>query len=114
MSLQSSIYAFESYWVSQFWTPGSVHADDAFNRRAFLDYLAEHDMDMWAVPPRRKNKNAIDSKHRIIRPVYVRLKHSIQLDDQPMRDASRQSPLNLRHFSLADISISNDLYSSEV
>lgn len=108
MKLSSSILAFETCWVSQFWIPGSVHAYDAFNRTKFRDYLTSHNIAFRPVPPRRHRKNAIESKNGIIRSIFLRLNQAALVDP------TQTSATDTRLLVLKYVSISNDLYGSEI
>ena len=73
-SMKEAITAFECTWMSELWPPGSVQGDQAFNNVEFTDYLRLNATQFRAVHPRRHSKNVLESKHRILRHTYLRLK----------------------------------------
>eukprot|EP00171_Calliarthron_tuberculosum_P017605 IDg17605t1 len=73
-SMNFAIEAIESQWISPFWAPEIVLFDLAFNNTNFKKYLSSYSIEPRPIPPRRHNKNVLESKHRVIRDVYLRLK----------------------------------------
>lgn len=43
-SMHDAIYSFECIWLSQFWPPGAIHADGAFQTEEFEQFLIKHDI----------------------------------------------------------------------
>ena len=74
--MTEAIEEFETTWIKPFWSPGAVQGDKAFDNATFREYLLAHDIDFRPVPPRRHNKNAIESRNRILRNIYMRLRHA--------------------------------------
>ena len=103
-AMKQAIASFESLWISPFWTPKTVLYDQAFENGEFKNYLESHDIEIRPIPPRRHNKNVIESKHRIIRDVYLRLKSDTKAIDEKMDRLLVQQALR----------ISNDLYGNDV
>lgn len=101
-TMYSSILAFESGWMSEFWTPNSVLYDPAFKNEEFQSWIAGYEISARPIPPRRHNKNALESKHRIIRDIYLR-----------MKSASTEGMDNKVLFQQA-VRVSNDLYGNDV
>lgn len=100
MSLSDAIVAFESIWVSQFWPPLSVQGDLAFQHPEFVNLLSQYGTSFPPVPPRRHHKNVLESKHDIIRAIFIRLKSA--------------SPSSLPALFVSSVvRISNDLYGSD-
>lgn len=99
-SLSDAIIAFESVWVSQFWPPSSVQGDLAFRHEVFQDYLSQYGTSFRPVPTRRHHKNVLESKHGVIRAIYLRLK-----------SASPSSVPGL--LAASAVRISNEMYGSE-
>lgn len=60
---------FESQWIYE---PGSVHGNKVFDNDEFKNYLSIYDISFRPFPPRRNYKNVIESKHRILRDIYLR------------------------------------------
>lgn len=101
LSVQSSILSFVSCWLNPFWSPITVRGDTAFNNEQFISFIHEIGSSFGPVPPRRHQKNVIESKHGIIRSIIIRLQHA-----QPERDN--------RRLALQVLSISNDLSGSDI
>ena len=78
-----------------------VQADPAFGNSKFGEYLSSLSTKLQPSPPRRHNKNAIESKHRVIRDIYIRLQAA-----DPDADSTLQA--------LQAIRMSNDLYGNDV
>ena len=104
MSMSDAINLFESLWTTPFWTPKTVLYDPAFNNTEFTDFLSAHDIEHRPIPTRRHNKNVIESKHRIIRDIYLRLKH----------ECNEENAIKERLIVQQALRISNDLYGSDV
>lgn len=100
-SLIDSMLAFEASWLSQFWPPTEVKGDNAFNKTNFIEFLKCLGIEFRPVPPRKHSKNVLESKHGIIRSVYLRLKATT--DDQS----------NQNHLVYQAVRISNVLYGSD-
>ncbi len=97
---------FESRFEAQrpFWASDAGLYDPAFKNDKFQSYLSKHSIEARPLPPRRHNKNVIESKHRVIRDIYIRLKAvKDPIDDV---DAWLMIQEALR--------ISNDLYGNDV
>ena len=77
-SMPLSICAVRAGWMLQFWAPRFVVFDRAFNNKQFRDYLNVHTISARKIPPRRHNKNALESKHRILRDIFLRLKNELE------------------------------------
>eukprot|EP00171_Calliarthron_tuberculosum_P001315 IDg1315t1 len=103
-SMIEAIEAFESHWISAFWTPDQCLFDQAFNNDIFKNYLLKLNISPRAIPSRRHNKNVLESKHRIIRDIYIRLKHQYGNDSDNLASVLVQRALR----------ISNDLYGNDV
>ena len=100
-NMEPAIDAFDSTWISQFWSPGAVVADKAFQNSEFTEYLQAQHIKIHPIPLRRHNKNVLDSKYRVIRDVYLCLESA-----QPDQDKSLPVQQALR--------ISNDLHGNDV
>ena len=100
-SMDDSVMAFEACWLSQFWIPESVRADKSFLCGSFESFCDSRDIKISPVPPHRHSKNAIESKHGIIRSVFLKMKHA---------------PPDVSHELLAmrAVSVSNDLYGNDL
>lgn len=66
----TAIKELESAW---FWSPHTIVGHTAFDCDEFKTHLAEHNVKLRRVSRQRHNKNAIESKHNIIRNVFLRL-----------------------------------------
>jgi len=60
--MDAAISTFESQWISPFWIP------------EFRHYINAIGCELRLTPARRHNKNVLESKHRTIRDIYLRLK----------------------------------------
>ena len=96
LSLSDAVASFETSWMSQFWAPVQCQGDQAFTGPEFQEYLKAMGTEFRASPPRRKYKNALEAKHRVIRSIFERLKVANPRTDK-------------RILSLQSIRISNDL-----
>ncbi|CAN8074685.1 unnamed protein product [Agarophyton chilense] len=75
-TISSAIVSFDSQWILPFGPPGKVFYDPAFKTVELKKYLSGYGIDTKSLHLRRRNKNVIESNHRIIRDIYLRLKHS--------------------------------------
>lgn len=100
-SLKNAIYSFTTTWLSPFWSPINVKDDQAFIDTEFTNFITSIGATFGAIPPRRHQKNVIESKHGIIRSIFIRLKA-----DQPDADAAT--------LAQKSIFISNNLYGSDI
>lgn len=102
--MEHAVEVFESLWLSPFWNPHVVLCDQAFNNEIFSSFLRVDDIELRPLPPRRHNKNVLESKHKVIRDIYIRIKH------HNSQTSSKVSPQTLVQQALR---ISNDLYGSD-
>ena len=73
-TISEAVIGFEACWVPHFGYPESIHGDKAFDASNFKSYMKERDISFRPVPPGRHSKNTIESKHNVIRSIYLRLK----------------------------------------
>lgn len=99
--MEEAIQQFEICWITPFWAPEYIQGDQAFNNDIFKNHLQTHGTGFRPVPPRRHSKNAIESKHRIIRDIYLRL-------------VSANPDVSTKLLVLQAIRVSNDLYGNDV
>lgn len=99
-SMENVIFHMKSLWFAQFWPPNYIHVDGAFQNDIMETFVSRYDVKMRPVPPRRHAKNAIEPRHRTIRSIFRRLKHS-----EPDTSESIHA--------IRAIHISNDLYGSD-
>ena len=99
-SLSDAILAFESCCLSQFWPPPAVLGDLAFNHDEFKHYLSSIGIEFNPIPPRRHNKNVLESKYGVIRSMFLRL--------------TSEGSLSPKLADMQSVRISNDLYGSEI
>ncbi len=97
----SAIDVLDSHWISQFWAPNSMQFDQAFDNEIFKNFLNVYGIESRPIPARRHNKNALESKHKIIRDIFIRL----QSESDPSPEAMRAQQA---------IIISNDSYGNDV
>lgn len=72
--MEQSVLVLEANWISPFWEPASIQFDQAFNNQKFKEYLDLYSILGRRIPARRHNKNVLESKHRIIGDVFLRMK----------------------------------------
>ena len=101
VSMEHSIHTIESNWISPFWAPEAIQFDQAFDNAKFQDYLQLYDITPRPIPARRHNKNVLESKHRVIRDIFLRL-------------SDHQENTNEGLLIQQAIRISNDLYGNDV
>ena len=102
-SMIQAIPLFESLCITPFRVPEDVLFDPAFDNTDFKDCLTSHGINARPIPPRRHNKNVLESKHKIFRDVYLRLK-------------AENEPATKEHDRLLvqqAIRITNDLYGTD-
>ena len=99
--MKDALPVLASLWMSEFWLPETVRGDTAFNNSEFKEYLKLYDISFSLIPPRRHYKNVLESKHRVFRDIFLRLKSAI-----PSGDPRLLIPKMFR--------ISNDLYGKNV
>ena len=58
---------------SKFWPPTTVLGDVALGYDEFKQFLTTLDIEFQKIPPSRQNKNKLESKHGVIRSVFLRL-----------------------------------------
>ena len=68
-----AIILFDTAWIRMYWAPGMVFGDKAFDSTQFRNHLNYHKIQLTPILARRHNKNTIESKHCVIRNVYLRL-----------------------------------------
>ncbi len=96
-SVNTAIELIESRWLAEFWAPQYLKFDRAFDCIEFRKFLNDNDIEPQLIPARRHNKLALESKHKILRDIYIRLRKA-----NPQESFHR---LCTRTFM-----ISNDLY----
>lgn len=94
------IYNLENLLFSQFWPPNAIQVDGAFRNEVMETFLSCYDVDMRPVPPRRQAKDPIEPRHRTMRSILLRSKHS----EPDVTDSL---------YTVREIRISNDLYGSD-
>lgn len=104
-SMREAILVFDAHWLTPFWTPLTVAYDRAFKNSIFAEYLRQQDIEARPLPPRRHNKNVLESKHKIIRDVFIRLKEESTVERKEWETSL---------ITQQAIRISNDLYGSDV
>lgn len=100
-AMSGAVRAFETLWVLNVWYPDTVRGDTAFSTAEFISHLSWLGIKFELVPPGRHYKNAIESKHGIIRSIFILL----------MEDSSN---LSCELKALRAVSISNDLYGNHL
>ena len=100
-SISECSYQFEQNWIAQFWSPHTVVGDKAYDCEECLSYRSGFGSKFRLVPRQRHNKNPMESKHKVIRDIFIRLKSANQ--DKSSSLLAQQA-----------IRISNDLYGNDV
>ncbi len=73
IGMESSINVFYSHWISHFWAPNSIQFDQAFDDDIFRNFFNLYGIEFRPITVRRHNKNVTESKHKIIRDIFIRL-----------------------------------------
>lgn len=76
VKMENEVVTFEESWVSQFWHPELVHVDKKIQIGYFKSYMEQVGREIRPVSPGHHRKNAIESKHRVIRSIYLRLREA--------------------------------------
>ena len=100
-SVESTIEVLDTHWISQFCTPTVIQFNVVFANDIFCQYLDANGISPRPIPASRHNKNVLESKHKILRDIYLRCK-----DDD--------SNVNEKQIAQQSIRMSNELYGSEV
>ena len=99
--MSQSNAAVQSFWLSDSWKPSTIPPQPAFDSDELKNILER----IWSVvnvtPPRRHNKNLAETKHGVLRSLYLSLV-----------SASPSMSNSLIHYYAAPIS--NDLYGKEL
>eukprot|EP00173_Palmaria_palmata_P002678 Plantae.Rhodophyta-Palmaria_palmata.ctg2798.p1 GENE.Plantae.Rhodophyta-Palmaria_palmata.ctg2798~~Plantae.Rhodophyta-Palmaria_palmata.ctg2798.p1 ORF type:complete len:702 (+),score=86.29 Plantae.Rhodophyta-Palmaria_palmata.ctg2798:107-2212(+) len=75
-SVSQAIKFIEERYFSEFWVPGSIRFDSAFNNDIFTSWCNENDIKPEPIPARRHNKLALESKHKILRNIFLKLRYA--------------------------------------
>ena len=67
------IHGSEACWLSQFWCHAVIHGDKAFAQRNFREHLHDGNFAFRLVPPLLHSKNPLESKHGVIRRIFLKL-----------------------------------------
>ena len=100
-SMESAISVLDSHWISPFWAPNAIQFDKAFSNHEFQEFLSLHGINPRSIPARRHNKNVLDSKHKMIREILLRIISGNESVSEII--AAQQA-----------IRISNDLYGNNI
>lgn len=73
MSLENSACALKVCWITPFWTFNVIRGDDSFSHKPLIDFVKSLGSTFGPIPPRRNQKNVLESKHAIIQSIYLRL-----------------------------------------
>ena len=96
-----AIAVLDSHWISQFWNPTAIQFDQAFYNEPFHDYLEVFGIEYRPIPARRHNKDVLESKHKVI-------------GDMSLRLSSDGGVIDSKIIAQQPIRISNDLYWTDV
>lgn len=101
MELETFAHGITSCWTTPLGASKVLHRDDAFNHKAFTDFVTAIGSTFEPIPPRRHQKNVLESKHGVVRSIYLRLEES-----EPNMDTWI--------LAVQSIDISNQLYGSNI
>eukprot|EP00737_Agarophyton_chilense_P004172 gb/GEZJ01005123.1/.p1 GENE.gb/GEZJ01005123.1/~~gb/GEZJ01005123.1/.p1 ORF type:complete len:113 (+),score=6.87 gb/GEZJ01005123.1/:1115-1453(+) len=76
--VNDALTVFVASWLLQFWHPDVIRRDTAFMLGSFKDYCDSVSIPLQQAVPQRHAKNAIESKHNIIRSIFLRLKTAVE------------------------------------
>lgn len=80
-SLKDTTNVVECTWILEFWPPASMQGDHAFNNAEFPNYIKLYDIQFRSAPRRSHSKNVLQSKHRILRDVFLRIESHDETGD---------------------------------
>ena len=72
--MKAAVWVLDSYWISPFWVLESIQFDQAFANKEFTEFLSLHGINARSVPAQCHNKNVIESKHKVIKDIFLRTK----------------------------------------
>lgn len=87
-SMDFAITSFDYLWMSSFWATDTFLADLAFDSEQLKSYMQNIGCELRLIPARRHNKRILESKHRIIRYIYLHLQHARNCQDYALSDSS--------------------------
>ena len=99
--IEAAIEVLDSHWISPLCAPSYIQFDQAFDSNEFKTFLSLHDINAKPIPPRYHNRNVIESKHKINRDTFLRIK-------------SNNEELSEKLTAQQAIRISNCLYGDDV
>lgn len=110
-AMPEAIAQFESQGVSSFWYAQTLLYDPAFDNVAFKAYLLSCEISARLISPCQHIKNVLESKHRIIRDIFLRLTAHANIAEEQSEETQAQ----VQHFLVQKATcISNDLYGKDV
>ena len=72
-NIAEAILYFEMLWATRYGYPNNIVYDKAFDCAEFKEYISKTGIIGNPVPSRRHNKNVLESKHKVLRDIYMRL-----------------------------------------
>lgn len=87
--------------MNPFWISECIKADKAFIYDQLKKFCSERDIKLLTVPSGQHSKNAIESKHGIVRSIFLKLVYA---------SPNKQNEV----LAVRAMSISNDLYGNDV
>lgn len=100
-SINHAILGFKSAWLSQFLISDAVQADSAFAGSNLKSFFDARNVSFPPAPPQRHSWNPLESKHSVIRTIFLNLRAG-----EPHESAEMHA--------LCAASISNNLYGNDV
>ena len=73
--MEAATSILDSHWISQFSAPKAILFDQAFVNERFLQFLELFGIEPRPIPARRHNNNVLESKHKVIRDIFLRLEN---------------------------------------
>lgn len=100
-NMYDAIFALQASWISTILYLDHLLVDKAFKNNKFQKYLESRGIKFRIVPSGRHSKNVIESKHKTIRSIYIRLKKASASD------------FNAKFCAVEAVRISNDLHGND-
>lgn len=75
-NLAEVLLAFESCWLSQFWSPSAVHAKTTFWKEEYDMLMTIYVISLRPVPPNRHQKNVFEPLHGPNLSIFIRLQQA--------------------------------------
>eukprot|EP00173_Palmaria_palmata_P002904 Plantae.Rhodophyta-Palmaria_palmata.ctg30231.p1 GENE.Plantae.Rhodophyta-Palmaria_palmata.ctg30231~~Plantae.Rhodophyta-Palmaria_palmata.ctg30231.p1 ORF type:complete len:142 (+),score=24.24 Plantae.Rhodophyta-Palmaria_palmata.ctg30231:65-427(+) len=103
-AVSHAIEIIEEKYRSEFWAPGAISYDLGFDSEEFKSWLKKNEIIAEPVGARRHNKLPVESKHKICRDIFIRLREA--------NPSARFSLLIARMFDISNVPYGNGVLSA--